>query len=698
MLTWQHGASLAETEAPADVLGRWWQAERTRWPLWLPVALGTGIVGYFAQSVEPSPAPAAALLIMTLALLAAIGRLAGHGTAREMVVAALILVAAVPAGLLLAQSRTARVEAPILQERRAYQLSGRVVNVEPRERGVRLIVDHLQLEGVDPAATPQRVRFTSRAVNPALKPGVRVSGRAVLMPPPGPTAPGAYDFARAMYFQRIGAVGFALGDLSLRGTAGRSAGDLGVRLTELRLTIAERVYASIGGEPGAVAAALLTGLRSRISTETYEAMRAAGLAHLLAISGLHVGLIGGTVFMVLKTLLSLWPAFALHYSARKAAALGAILAILAYTALAGGTVPTVRACLMGTIALGALLIERNPFSLRLWSVAACVVLLLWPESLLGPSFQMSFAAVLGLIAYYERPRPPLSGTLGFIPAYPRGLILTTVIATLATAPFALYHFQTLPLYGLLGNMIAVPLTGLLVMPAGLVALLLLPLGGGLADIPLWLMGQGLSVIVAAATWIAALPGAVQTLPQPPALSLVLASLGGLWLCLWRSGARRCGLGLIAAAILSAPLLRDPPDLLLSTEREAALRTDHGVRYLGGTRLSFTEARWLQQLGATEALPWIEAYTPEDGVICDDAGCVIARDGEAVSLVRRADAAAADCARSDLVIALTTDVVCPAGGALLNLDELTRAGGAVLRFAPLRVTTVRQTRGERPWVR
>ena len=568
-------AAYPDVLAPARGLGgrlaAQLEAERDRWALWIPVGFASGVGFYFALDREPPTWLGAACL--------GLAALAGLLVRRRpgLMFAALAL-AVVAAGFAGAQLRSALVAAPVLEKRLGpVGVSGQVVKVERRTRGWRLTLRQPRIQALDPARTPEKIRVTVFADIGQIRPGDWVRLRAVLRPPPEPVAPGAFDFARQAYFKGLGGVGYAFGGvtpLAPEGIAGRSPGAAETvwpglsRLwwTHLRQAIAERVLAVLPGPPGAVAAALMTGERGAIPEATLQAMRDSGLAHLLAISGLHVGLVAGLLFFAIRALLALVPALALNYPIKKWAAVGAGLGAFAYLQLTGATVPTQRAFLMIGLVLLGVVLERRALSFRLIAWAAAVVLAIAPESLLSPSFQLSFAAVAALIAVYEVVRDRRHrvfvgrGPLARAGLYLSGVALTSAIAGLATAPFAVYHFNRIAWYGIAANMVAVPLTALWIMPWAIAAFALMPFGAeALALVP---MGWGIEAMLAVAGRVAAWPGAVGLIPAMPTLGLVSIALGGAWLCLWRRPWRLLGLGVVLAGVLTVPL-NPPPDVLAS---------------------------------------------------------------------------------------------------------------------------------------
>ncbi|MEE8333067.1 MAG: ComEC/Rec2 family competence protein, partial [Alphaproteobacteria bacterium] len=505
-------------------------AERARWGLWGPVALGVGIGVYFAFDAEPERWTGPTALVVALGLMASSRRL---GIIPHLLAWALMLGAL---GFSAAQLRTQLVDAPVITKKTgAVMIDAVVGRVEIRTGHRRLWLQPSHIDRLAAVATPERVRVRSHGVTPPLRPGDRIRVRAMLHPPPGPAAPGAFDFARRAWFQRLGGVGFAIGRIVV---VDRPAPvGLATRIQAFRHDLTRRILAALPGPPGAVAAALMTGERGAIPENVLSAMRDAGLAHLLAISGLHIGLVGGLLFFAVRLLLAFNETITLRYPIKKWAALAAVIGSFGYLLVSGGTLPTQRAFLMLALALLAVMIDRVAISMNLVAWAALVILMLAPESLLSVSFQMSFAAVVGLVAVYETAvlrHARGAGPVG--PARRTGLylgavLLSTLVAGSATAPFALFHFNRFALYGMLANLIAVPLTALWIMPWAVVAFALMPFG--LEALALKPMGLGIEAVIAVASWVQSLSGAVLSLPALSPWGVMLIAFGGLWLCLWQ---------------------------------------------------------------------------------------------------------------------------------------------------------------------
>ena len=680
-------------------------AERARWPLWLPVCLGAGIALHFALPAQPPLLAASVAGLAALALLLLATRLPRPADTR---LALTVAVAAVSAGFALATYRTYTVAAPVLWREGTWTVEGRVAAVEPRQvDGERLLLTDLAVQRMAPESTPASVRVTVRKGSAGIRPGDRLRLRARLMPPTPPALPGGFDFARQAWFTRLGAVGYTLGEPQVLGAA--AGGGWSTDLARLRTAIARRIADIVPGPAGAMGAALLVGTKSGIDPVTWHDMQISGLAHILAVSGLHMALVAGTTFTVARLGFALIPWLALRWPAQKPAALVAISSIAVYLLLTGSSVPATRAFLMAAVALVAIIVDRNPFSLRLLAWAAIAVLIIAPESLLGASFQLSFAAVLALIAVHESlgqhlawRGPQMLGPVRPLAVYVVGVMTTTLIAGLATTPFTAIHFQRIATYGVLANLVAIPLTSFIVMPSGLAALALMPFG---LDGPfLWVMGLGIKGVLATAAAVTELPGASITVGLWPTASLAFLILGGLWLALWRTGWRRLGVVPIVAALLLAALHR-PPDLVVDPQLGMAARrdADGGVTVLSWESDKRVRESWLQAFGVTEARKGPRAGEGVvDGIGCDQDGCIMTVAGATVSLARTPAAVVEDCAGTDLVIARFGPAHCPATSAkaatMLASRRLFFSGGIAVRIGSdgPRIETVAEGRGAWPW--
>ena len=679
-----------------------------RFAPWLAVALGAGVLLYFAQPAEPGLGAlwAALPLAMLAAWVARRARVAGWLVG---------LIAAVLLGFGVAAWHAARMPPPLNLPRVAVSVTGTVTEVTLLPEGRRVTLTDAQVNGGAPL--PRTLRIRLRADDPARPaPGDALSLRAQLRAPGAPVAPGAWDFQRAAFFSGLGASGSALGPVTLI-----PGGEVLPGFGGLRLGLEARVQATIPGPAGAVAAALLTGSQAAIPPAEIVAMRDSGLAHLLSVSGLHMAIVMGAVFAVLRLALALVPWVALRVPGKACAALGALAAGAGYMLLTGAQVPMQRCLVMAALVTLGLLAGRRALTVRTLAVAAAVVLLVAPAELLGPSFQMSFAAVLALAAGYEAMRgrlvglAPRGGWRRRLLVWGLGLMLTSALAAAATAPFGLHHFGRLQVYGVVANAVAVPLTSVLVMPAGMLALALMPLG--LEAPALWAMGIGVEGILATARLVAAWPEASPVLEPLPGWALIVATFGFCWLALWRGPVRLAGVPVMAVA-LAAGVAAAPPDMLVSADgRLIALRTGQGVflqEQPGAT--AFARAALLRQLGAAEARPLpAEGEVGGGAIACDRAACrfrprpdaplaVLLRSAPAPRGQRFPDPPApetvrAACAEAALLVSAEPIRQRCATAAAVDRFTVWRTGAQAIRLGASGVDVLsdRAARGERPWV-
>ncbi len=669
-------------------------AERDRWPLWLPVFLGLGIALYFAAPSEPPWWLGGTALAGTLVLV-------WVGRKRPAILLAAVALLAVALGLFAAQMRALRVAAPVLERPTGVvRLLGTVAEIEAMAGGgQRVTLDDVAVE-VE-GTRPTRVRLRLRDDAP-LRVGSRVALDAQLIPPPQPSAPGAFDFARHAWFLGLGAIGSARGVPEVLEEQAR--GGVITALNDLRNRISRRIISLLPADgTGAVAAALVTGETAAIPRRVLDDYRDSGLAHILSISGLHMSLAAGLVFFVVRGGLALVPAVALRRPIKKWAAAVALLTTFFYMMLAGAPVPAQRSFLMTGIVLVAVLLDRVALSMRLVAWAAAAVLLVAPESLVGPSFQMSFAAVAALIAAYEMLAPRLAawraGHPGWLAAgghYVLGVVLSTLIAGSATALYGAYHFNRFAVWSVLSNAVAVPLSGI-AMPFAALGLLLMPLG---LDHWAWVpMGWAVAAINGVAAAVARWPAAALTLPVLPLWGMLAFTLGFCWLLLWRGRWRLWGLVPMVLG-LGGMALERPPDILVDGRGTSmAVRTaDGGLLINRGGRI--LRETWERRAGPLASERWPRKGRSNDGrLACDALGCVYRVDALRVALVREDEGIEAACAGARVVVsAVPLRDACRSASVVVDRFDLWRRGAHALWLTAdgARVESVAEWQGDRPW--
>jgi competence protein ComEC len=694
-----------EAGAKPGLWGRLWaglaaqaMADRIRWPLWLPGAVAAGVGVYFALPFEPGSGLAAG--VGGLAVVAGAGALVLRGTWLRIVLAT---VAALSLGFADAKLRTELVRAPVLSRQMGpIRFNARVVEAEPRGYGSRMLLEPVSIGRLG-VATPVRVRVTVRAHSGVPQPGSWVNVLAVLMPPPVPSMPGDYDFGRWAWYQRIGAVGYLYGRPRLIAPLRAERWDERLRggLQRLRSQMTARVRAIVPGRDGVISAALITGQRVDIDPDDQTAFRDSGLMHVLSISGLHLALAGGLFFWVIRALFALFPSIVLRHPVKKWAAIGALAGSTFYLLISGCEAPAVRSWVMLAIMFVAILVDRPALSMRSVALAAFLIVDATPENVLDPGCQMSFAAVIGLIALAEwqqaRRRDDDEGrnTLWRRSLrYVTGIAVTSVIAGLATAPIAIFHFDRASPFGILANLAALPVVGVIIMPAAVAAMVLMPFG--LDYWPLVAMGKGVAAMLAIAHWVADLPGAGTVVPAWPGWCVAAVMFGGLWIALWRQRWRWAGLVPIALGIGLA-ITATPPDILVAQDARTV-----GIRLTGGQLAltakpsdKYAAANWLRRAGDGR-LP--EQAVGGPGLRCDGYGCLARVRGTLVAVDARAEALGEDCANAQVVVSLVPARGLCRGPKLVidRIDVVRNDGYAVWLDKTIRIETVRHERGVRPW--
>ncbi len=673
-------------------------AERDQLALWLPVAFAAGIAAWF---VLPWADQRGAVALG----LAGVGLAGLVGGVRPLAIAALLGLA----GMGAAEFRAADVAAPRLVDRQLVAFSATVEAVENRpDRGItRLLLAPAAASGL-----PPRLRLTLRgAPGAGVAPGAQVALRAMLAPPAGAPLPGGYDFARRAWFAGIGATGFPVGPLRVTVPAPPPTGPL-AWLAAARAALTARIRAALPDARGAIAAAFVTGDQGAIPLATAQAMRDSGLAHLLSISGLHIAVVVGGTILLIRRSLALWPWLALRAPIRTIAVAGAALTGIGYTLLAGGEVPTVRSILATLIVLFGLVIGREAFSLRLLAAAAFLILALRPEALLGPSFQLSFAAVIAIVALYESrlglwlTRPQEDEALTHrVGRHLASLVVSGLVAEAALASIGLFHFNRAGLYGVLANLVAIPLASFVIMPLLVLALLAEAIGAGGLVWPL--VGIAMGWLIAIAQSAAALPGAVVRLPTMPLAAFALLVAGGLWLALWRSERRWWGAAPIALGALLA-LANPPADLLVSGDgRHAALRLADGRLALLRPPRQPSGGAFLRDLwGNATASAGEGDWDSLPGMACSRDACVgrVMLGGRSWGLLATRskdfiDRAAFEpaCTAADIVISdRRLPRWCSPRWLKLDRPALAARGAVAIWLAEGRVATVADQAGDHPW--
>ena len=676
-----------------------------RFFLWIPVAAMAGVALNLAADSEP-------VLWLPALLTALCAALAWISRARPLALGLWVGLAALFAGFLSMGLRTARVETPVLDHVRIVKLRGFVEEVDIRPVGARLVLGVVDAGNMPAGLAPHRVRVTTRST-PNIAAGDYVALTARLLPPARAVVPGGYDFSRDAYFAGVGAVGSTLGAISVlpppREASWRQRFFAAIDRARNRLAV--RVDAIIGGDEGAIAAAMVTGKRDFLSNDAKDLIREAGIFHVITISGVQMTLVAGIFFVLARRLLALSPTLALNYPIKKWAAGVAMLGSFLYDIATGSRVGTERALIMTLIVLGAVILDRRALTMRNLALAVLTIVALEPDAILGVSFQLSFAAVGALVAVMEarlarldhrrdpllpaRGRPPKPGALmAHFVDKPLRLMLATLCATCATASFMAYHFHDLSPYVLIGNPLTLTIIECFAVPGALLGTALYPLG---LDAPVWLyVGLGIKFILWVARFIAAAPGSTLHVRAFAPYALPFLSLAVMSAILWRSWLFRATAIPLAALGLIGALHGPRFDAIVAPSGDlVAVRDADGRLQVVGKRFNaFAAEQWLRADGDDRD----PASARDPDARCDPAGCIAALpQGRLLSVVTDRSAFEEDCARAAvLVSALTAPADCEAQVFDKRRLALTGAAGLVWDGSRFLVATDRSAVEDRPW--
>jgi competence protein ComEC len=670
------------------------------------VAFGCGCGLYFGLKREPalwSLAAVAGVLWLAVLVMKRWGRAPFAG-------GVLLLAAFAASGVLAGKVQTIDLAGPIAPPLAGVAVEGWVVDVASRgTTGPRLLIAPTYIRGLPSRLLPKRVRVTVKD-DAVLGPGTPVRFTALLNPPPAPASPGAFDFARSAWFAGIGGSGLVLKPPEVIDLP-RPPWRLGLQLSvnRFRWGLTRRIIDAMGQPAGGIAAAMITGHDYSIAQDATQEMRSAGISHILSISGVHMAIVGGFVFFAVRLLIAGWPWLALRVSGKKWAAAAGLLAILLYLVVSGWPPPAQRSAVTASVAFGAILLDRRAISLRGLGLSALIVLLLQPEAVVEPGFQMSYAATAALVALAEvwpHPRRPIN-TPWVLRALQKAKdwlvagVAVGLVAGVATAPFAIQHFNRVSLYGLPANLLLEPLSSLVIMPALALGAVLQAFGAGG-----WLLavaGWGIDRMLELAHAAASAPGAMVTVSSAPNIALAMAFVGILWLCLWRGPLRLIGLPL-ALAVNLWPRPPAPDAWIAPGAANAAIFAAGRPLVLRPDVSQFAAQLWMRRWGFE---PPVQA-DPAHGRLyaCDRRSCTptpAAPVRLALWAGRRppkAPAFARLCASAEVLVLrspLGPGQACPSATVFTQGDF--DRGGAVELWRQGRAWRLRWTateRGDRPW--
>lgn len=620
--------------------------ERQQWFLWIPVLYAIGILIYFAIPKEPNiyVGIASSVLLLLTALIF---------YKKKLIFYILLVLFFISSGFAGANIRALRVKAPVLEkEIHSVSVQGKIEEIDTYKTGHRIFLTNIKTDKISAEKTPYKIRLTVLTDIGDAKAGDVIELRASLSPPPKAVLPDTYDFSKNAYFQGIGAVGFAVSDVQKITIAQNTFDEV---IQQTRNVIAARLVNAIGGMQAEIAKALFMGDTGGIDADTILAIRNSGLAHLLSISGLHLVIVCAICFKMCRMLLALFPPISLNYNTKKLAAICAIIGSYFYLLISGNPIPAERSFIMSTMVFLAILFGRSGTPLRVVAIAALYILITAPENIISPSFQMSFGAVIGLISAFGWLEPHLSR---FASAYkvPKilmwilGTIISSIVATIATAPFAIYHFNRNSPYGILANILAIPMTSFEIMPCGVLAMVLMPLH--LEWVVAWPLRVGIDFIMWVANYVAALPYANATIPAINDWQLLLMVFGLLWLALWQTNIRLVGIGIVLIVIFAAFFNKTPDVMVNSDANLFAVKDENGDLLFSSSRAgSFVKQVWSARAGQEEIFDIADSESND--IACDTVACIYKKNGYKVAFVKHPVALEAECDNADIFINLTS---------------------------------------------
>lgn len=669
----------------------WWKAEATRHFLWLPVVFAIGIAIYYHLPSEPAPEVLPALSLGLLGLMLAL---------RKRALPVMFALFMISLGATWTQMRTVEDHSPVVLKEglSPRPITGVVRDIERTEHGVRLLLDKVTVDDLPPAMTPTQIRLSVRLKKgaefelPHVGDGIEM--RAGLLPPMGPALPNGFDFARYFSFRDIGAVGYGLPPWNIIAPEERPG--IMNRFWTWRTRMTDDIVKQLGPGTGGVAAGFITGDARAISDEDFSALRASNLYHIIAISGEHMVVITGVIFLILRTLLLLLPArISLRPESKPIIAIITLALVTIYLFVTGLPMSAVRAYFMIVLVLLAVILRRQVDPMRSLAITAFIMLVNDPASLLDPGFQLSFAATLALISLIEvrvvrGPRPDMPRARRVLYHF-ASLMLVSFVAECATEPLVISMFNNTSPYGIFANTLATPLVSFFLMP--LVALFFVLLPFGLKHVALVLMSYGIDALMWLGRWVASFPHAQLFCPSLPGWGLAIFALGLVWVCLWKTRVRRYGVVACVVGVLSL-LSVSPPDVLVGgTLKQIAFRGSDGFVLARGRAGSMLPEMWANGLGYT-----LLEKADEPEWRCDGLGCIAKVKSATIAFPHDIAALGEDCQHAQVIV-ISAAATCNTGALVLDPKKLAGSSVTALWVKPdgkVHVETSAQWQGQRPW--
>ena len=634
--------------------------ELENFELWIPVALAIGVLTNFSYGNSHL-----FIISFCISCLSIIFLCRKHDYSKAII----ILVLAIATGYFSAVYRIETLKYPMLKNSLSkISIKGTVEELGRTSNGNRILLRDLKIAN-QLNLELKNIRISTKFDTDHLRVGDKIDVFVNLMPPPKPTIFGGFNYAEYAYFKQIGAIGYTVGRIKKTGSIDDS--NFTLKVNSIRDTIANRIRTNMSKRSASISEGMLIGNIGAIDKSDYEAIRIAGLAHIISISGMHIVVVVGLIFFTVKFLLSRVSFIVINYNLKKIAAVFALFASFGYLLISGSPVSAQRAFVMSAIVLLGVIIDRRTNALRAIAIAATVIIIATPETLKSAGLQMSMAASIALIVTFEKFSKlekglnQQSSVFKKIIRYIISITFSTLVAGLATAPFVIFHFNQFSTYSILANIAAIPLSDFFIMPVGIISILLMPFG--LEHLTLAILEPGIVFLIEYSKFIALLPNANFYIPSFSDNGLALIAFGGIISALCKTQLKFFGIIMIIIGG-STCFFQPKTDVIIDGSGKVFGVVEGDAIYLSNRNKSrFAVRSWMDKLGIKER----KLLKDIRDVNCNKEKCFIKKHGKEIVIFSEGEA---ECLAVDVVVNLTNDKVLNCDGAqIIDKDLLNNNG-------------------------